>query len=86
MFGGHAFLVNGNLAVSAASKGGLLLRVDLAQTESLVEAAGVSRFVRHGREMNGWLHVQPEAVRTRDQLDTWVRRGTTYARSLPAKK
>jgi TfoX/Sxy family transcriptional regulator of competence genes len=85
MFGGHAFLVNGNLAVSASGKGGLLLRVDPAETDALVENPGVSRFEMRGREMDGWLHVQPEAVQTREQLDAWVRRGTTYARSLPPK-
>ena len=36
MFGGLAFLVNGNMAVSASGQGGLLLRVDPAQTQSLV--------------------------------------------------
>ena len=36
MFGGLAFLIHGNMAVSASSKGGLLLRVDPAATESLV--------------------------------------------------
>ena len=36
MFGGLAFLVNGNMAVSASSRGGLLLRVDPAETARLV--------------------------------------------------
>src|SRR6185312_14747480 len=33
MFGGLAFLINGNMAVSASGQGGMLLRVDPAQTE-----------------------------------------------------
>ena len=44
MFGGLAFLINGNMAVSASSKGGLLLRVDPAQTGSLVAEPHASRF------------------------------------------
>ena len=30
MFGGHAFMLNGNMAVAASGQGGLLLRVDPA--------------------------------------------------------
>jgi hypothetical protein len=85
MFGGLAFLVNGNMAVSASSKGGLLLRVDPADTESLVSGPKVGRFEMRGREMDGWLHVAAEAVGTDDELRWWVRLGVSYARSLPPK-
>jgi hypothetical protein len=33
-----------------------------------------------------WLQVDEGDVRTKRQLGSWVTRGTTYARSLPAKK
>ena len=39
-----------------------------------------------GREMQGWLRVDTEAVGTKRQLERWVRIGTTYARTLPAKR
>jgi hypothetical protein len=41
--------------------------------------------VMRGREMDGWLRVHPDGVRTKRQLEPWVKRGVTYARSLPAK-
>jgi hypothetical protein len=85
MFGGLAFLIGGNMAVSASGKGGLLLRVDPAETESLVDGRQVRRFEMRGREMDGWLRVDTDAVRTDAQLRRWVRVGVTYARSLPAK-
>jgi TfoX/Sxy family transcriptional regulator of competence genes len=85
MFGGLAFLVNGNMAVSASSRGGLLLRIDPAETESLVDHQHVHRFDMRGREMNGWLHVDIEALTTGHELRRWVDRGLTYARSLPPK-
>ena len=44
MFGGLAFLVNGNMAVSASGQGGLLVRIDPAQTDRLVTRAHVERF------------------------------------------
>jgi hypothetical protein len=86
MFGGLAFLMNGNLAVSASSsRGGLLVRVDPVETEALVTEPYVSRFEMRGREMNGWLLVGADAVHTEEALKRWVGRGVAYARSLPAK-
>ena len=85
MFGGLAFLINGNLAVSASSQGGLLLRCDPAKTESLASDPHVRRFQMRGREMDGWLHVGAGAVESEDELRRWVSLGVGYARSLPAK-
>jgi hypothetical protein len=86
MFGGLAFLVNGNMAVSASGQGGLMVRVDPSDTDKLVSRAHVRPFEMRGRPMNGWLRVDVEGVRTKRQLEVWVTRGVAYARSLPAKK
>jgi hypothetical protein len=85
MFGGLAFLVGGNMAVSASGQGGMLLRCDPAKTEALVAEPGVGRFEMRGREMDGWLRVDDETVRSDAELDRWVEVGVAYARSLPAK-
>jgi hypothetical protein len=85
MFGGLAFLVDGHMAVSASGQGGLLLRCDPEDTDLMVHEPGVSRFVMRGREMDGWLHVQSEAVVGDEELARWVSVGVTYVRSLPPK-
>lgn len=85
MFGGLAFLIGGNLAVSASGQGGLLLRVDPAQTDELVTQPHARRFEMRGREMAGWLRIDAEALDTDADFERWVRFGVTYARSLPAK-
>jgi TfoX/Sxy family transcriptional regulator of competence genes len=85
MFGGLAFLVRGNMAVSASSQGGLLLRIDPADAQTLTERPGVRRFEMRGREMDGWLRVDSEAVVDDEDLQRWVDTGLAYARSLPAK-
>ena len=85
MFGGLAFLVNGNMAVSASSQGGLLLRVDPADIESLLDEPHVRRFEMCGREMDGWLRVDPTVLGTDADLDRWVGVGVSYARALPPK-
>ena len=85
MFGGLAFLINGNMSVSASGQGGLLLRCDPEETDELVAHAHAGRFEMRGREMDGWLRIDPEGVGTRRELERWVRLGVDYARSLPAK-
>ena len=86
MFGGLAFLIDGNMAVSASGQGGLLLRVEPAATDQLVTRPHAQYFVMRGREMNGWLRIDAEGVRTKRQLQSWVNRGVAYARSLPPKR
>jgi len=85
MFGGLAFLVGGNMAVSASGRGGLLLRCDPDRTDSWVVERGVDRFEMRGKQMDGWLHVDPEAVESDEDLQRWVRVGVAYAGSLPSK-
>ena len=86
MFGGLAFLIGGNMAVAASGLGGILVRVDPAQSERLSAASGASVAVMRGRPMAGWLRVEPEQLRTKRELGTWVERGVSFARSLPVKK
>jgi TfoX/Sxy family transcriptional regulator of competence genes len=85
MFGGLAFLINGNMSISASGQGGLLLRVDPAETDALLAKPHAHPFEMRGRVMHGWLRVEPEGLRTKRQLHAWVRRGVAYARSLPGK-
>src|SRR3712207_1636071 len=86
MFGGLAFLVDGHMAVAASGKGGLMVRVDPGETDALLEKPHAEPFVMRGREMQGWLRVGDEGVRTKRQLEPWVKRGVKYVRTLPPKK
>jgi hypothetical protein len=86
MFGGLAFLIGGNMAVAASGQGGLLVRVDPARSDALVEETNARPMEMRGRPMQGWLRVAPEDVRGDRQLARWVELGTSYARSLPAKR
>src|SRR4051794_22979325 len=83
MFGGLAFLVNGNMAVAASGEGGLLVRVDPADADAWVDGAGVTPMVIRGREMRGWLRLVLDL--DGPGLQEWVARGLAFARSLPPK-
>ena len=85
MFGGLAFLIDGNMSVGVSGQGGLMVRVDPDETQALAAKPHARPFEMRGREMRGWLRVDDEGLHTKRQLEPWVRRGVAYARSLPAK-
>lgn len=86
MFGGLAFLIGGNMTVAASGSGGLLVRVDPEDGDKLVQKPHTSFMVMRGREMAGWLRVEDDGVKTKRQLEPWVKRAVAYARSLPPKR
>lgn len=86
MFGGLAFLIDGNMSVSASGQGGILLRVDPAETDALLGKPHAHPFEMRGRVMHGWLRVDAEGLKTKRQLERWVARSVAYARSLPSKR
>jgi hypothetical protein len=73
------------MSVAASGQGGLMVRVDPEETDALLAKPNARPMVMRGREMQGWLRVDDEGVRTKRQLEPWVKRGVAYARSLPAK-
>jgi TfoX/Sxy family transcriptional regulator of competence genes len=86
MFGGLAFLIGGTMAIAASGEGGILVRVDPAESDSLVATTKARAMEMRGRQMQGWLRVAADDVRTKAQLAKWVALGTAYARSLPRKR
>ena len=86
MFGGLAFLIGGNMAVAASGQGGHLVRADPGSSDHLLETTGVRLMEMRGRQMQGWLRVDDEAIRAKRQLEKWVRLGVGYARTLPPKR
>jgi len=85
MFGGLAFLLNGHMTVSASGKGGLLARVDPAQTDAALARPHASLMEMRGRTMDGWIRVAPEGIKTKRQLEPWVKRSLSYVKTLAPK-
>jgi hypothetical protein len=88
MFGGLAFLIQGNMAIAASSGGGAMVRVDPAQSDALVATTNATLMNMRGRDMPGWLRVSSDDLRTDDQLAHWIEIGTGYARARcrPSRK
>lgn len=85
MFGGLAFLLDGHLAVAASGKGGLMVRVDPAESDALVDASSAEPMIMRGRPMDGWLRVPSSDLGSDGELARWVGTGVAFARSLPPK-
>ena len=85
MFGGLAFLLDGNMAIVVSGRGGLMARVDREQADALLSEPGVAPFEMRGKPMAGWLRVDAAAVGEDAELRPWVERCVAFTRSLPPK-
>ena len=85
MFGGLAFLLNGNMCVSASRTGGMLVRIDPADTDAVLAPPHVTVMRMRERTMAGWIIVAPDVVKTEREVASWVKRGVAFARTLPPK-
>ncbi|QSR30879.1 RNA methyltransferase [Nocardioides sp. S5] len=85
MFGGLGFMVEGHMAVAAASSGALMVRADPADCATWTDGRTVNAMEMRGRPMAGWLLVDSAAVAGDDQLGQWVDRGVRFVRTLPPK-
>lgn len=84
MFGGVGFLVRGNMACGV-HKGGLIVRVGPEKYEALLAQPLTRPFDMTGRQMAGWIVVDPPGFDRQEDLHNWVWQGVEYARTLPVK-
>jgi TfoX N-terminal domain len=84
MFGGLAFLLEGNMAVGISGEE-LMVRVGPDASDDALAHPHTRPFDMTGRPMNGWILVAPEGVAGERDLEAWVARGVDFAGSLPAK-
>jgi hypothetical protein len=85
MFGGLAFLLDGHLCVGASRNGGLLARVDPADTDECLARPHASLMEMRGRTMDGWITVAPEGLKTDRELAAWANRSVAFVKTLPPK-
>ena len=86
MFGGLGFMVDGHMAVAAASQGSLMVRTDPVDAEQWIDGESVNPMEMRGRPMTGWLLVAADALADDQALEVWVDRGVAHVRTLPPKE
>ena len=84
MFGGIAFLYQGNMAVGVTGED-LMVRVGQDAADAALARPGARLFDMTGRPMRGWVVVAGSAVTEDAALGAWIDQGRAYAASLPPK-
>lgn len=85
MFGGVALMRNGNMAVVIRGRGGLMVRVDPDDADPWLVEPGAEVTEMRGRPMRGWITIAESGCAKDADIRRWVRRGLTFAATLPAK-
>lgn len=84
MFGGLAFLLEGNMACGVRGED-LIVRVAAERADAALAEPDARPFDLTGRPMKGWLLVGPNGYAEDDDLRRWVDQGVSYAGTLPPK-
>ena len=84
MFGGLAFLLNGNMCCGVHG-GDLIVRLDPARTDNALVEPDTRIFDLSGRPMRGWILVELAGLVDEPALAKWLSLGTKYAGALPKK-
>ena len=84
MFGGIAWMVNGNIACGVY-KESLISRVGPELYQEALRQDGVLEFDITGRPMKGWIMATEDAISEDSELKYWIDKGLEFGRTLPAK-
>jgi TfoX/Sxy family transcriptional regulator of competence genes len=84
MFGGLAFLVQGNMCCGV-HQDTLIVRLKPESTAAALERPHTRTFDLSGRPMRGWLLVDAAGLQDDAELADWISTAVRYATSLPAK-
>ena len=85
MFGGIAFMLNGNM-FCGITRDDLMVRVGPDRFEEALASPGARLMDFTGRPSKGMAFVGPEGYATDEALRGWVEQTLDYARSLRAKR
>jgi TfoX/Sxy family transcriptional regulator of competence genes len=84
MFGGIAFMLNGNM-FCGVTRNDLMVRVGPERFDDALASPGARPMDFTGRPMKGMVFVGPDGYASDEQLRAWVEQTVEYALSLPAK-
>jgi TfoX/Sxy family transcriptional regulator of competence genes len=85
MFGGHCFLLSGNMVCGVTGDGMLMVRVGKDAYEECLAQPHAREMDFTGRPMRGMVFVGAEGCGTDQDLSDWLERGLAFARTLPPK-
>ncbi len=84
MFGGIAFLLDGNVCVGVLQDE-LIVRLSAEQADEALREEHTRPFDFTGRAMTGWIMAGPAVTATDDVLGDWIDRAVSFVSLLPPK-
>jgi TfoX/Sxy family transcriptional regulator of competence genes len=84
MVGGLSFLVKGNMCCGVTGTA-LMIRVGAERREQVLREPYVQPMRFAGRDLSGFICVEPAGFAADDALARWVQRGLSFVASLPPK-
>lgn len=84
MFGGLAFMMDGNVCVGATGPR-LMARVGPDQYDDALKDMHTTIMDFTGKPLRGFVYVEPEALETETGLHDWLERCETFVTQLPPK-
>lgn len=85
MFGGIAFMVDGNMLVCPLKEGSLMVRVGKDGMADALAQPGAETMQMQGRGVTGFVLVSGDAIEDDDDLRRWIEQAWTFVKTLPAK-
>lgn len=83
MFGSLAFMVNGNMVVTAGAEGRLMVRCDPDRAEELLTRRGADWAEMRGKRMGkGWIVVEAPGIDADEDLDSWMAEALDFNRKV----
>lgn len=84
MFGGLGFILDGNM-VCGVIDDSLIARIGPEAYTELLDEPHARPFDFTGREMRGWLYVDPQGLASDEALETWLERSLGFIETLSPK-
>jgi TfoX-like protein len=84
MFGGRAWLLNGNLLCGARDDG-MLARLGAGNDLWALQTPGIAPMISRGRPMRGWVRAGPDAFGDDALRRRLIDAALAFVRALPAK-
>ena len=84
MFGGVAWMVNGNMAVGVIGED-LMVRLERGEAEQAMAEEHVEPMEFTGRPLGGFILVEAAGIDEDPDLGRWVDAGADHAETLPPK-
>jgi len=85
MFGGRAFMLDGNMLVCPTKEGSLIVRVGKDGMADALAQPGAEVMDMAGRSMSGFVVLSGDAIEDDDVLSQWLERARSFVATLPPK-